>query len=145
MQPLAALRLRKGTFGWDGTDAGARYARFLADALWSRNRRRHAGKVESGLCCCCGVEDERTDHFLWGCVANREAQIVLRRDWDAAAPGPNSWPSEWLSGYRMPFLGVFGSQLAALQRYFVTVLRCWAAEMDQDAECIPVHFAGIVA
>ena len=50
-----------------------------------------------------------------------------------------------LNGYRMPFLGVFGSQLAALQRYFVTVLRCWAAEMDQDAECIPVHFAGIVA
>ena len=158
LRPLQALRLRKGTFGWDGTDAGARYARFLADALWSRNRRRHAGKVESGLCCRCGVEVERTDHFLWGCVANRELQIVLRREWDEAA-GPNSWPSAQLPDALPRCLRQCGvvpqvsaqeapwtdGQLAALQRYYVAVLRGWAAERDQDAECIPVHFAGIVA
>ncbi|CAE7247510.1 NRT2.5 [Symbiodinium sp. CCMP2592] len=134
LQPLQALRLRKGTFGWDGTDAGARYARFLADALWSRNRRRHAGKVESARCCRCGVEDERTDHFLWGCVANREAQIVLRRDWDAAA-GSSSWPAEWLPDALPQCLRQCGvvpqvsgrdeapwtdGQLAALQRYFAS-------------------------
>ncbi|CAE7339892.1 unnamed protein product [Symbiodinium sp. CCMP2592] len=123
LQPLQALRLRKGTFGWDGTDAGARYARFLADALWSRNRRRHAGKVESARCCRCGVEDERTDHFLWGCVANREAA------------GSSSWPAEWLPDALPQCLRQCGvvpqvsgreeapwtdGQLAALQRYFAS-------------------------
>ena len=71
LAPFREMSLaRDGAFGWDGTDNGARYRRFLADALWSRVRRGHARKVARVRCRLCGLDDEHTDHFLWGCPAN---------------------------------------------------------------------------
>ena len=72
LQPLQELKCRRLTFGWDGTDLGARYCRFLAVALWSRHRLVAARKVDDPRCRRCGLDDEHTDHFLWGCPANLE-------------------------------------------------------------------------
>ena len=88
LQPLLAMRAGRQDFGWDGSLRGTRYARFLADALWSRYRLHQAKLAPTALCRRCGLEDEHLLHMLWGCPANRARLAQLRCEWTAgAAPG----------------------------------------------------------
>ena len=139
LQPLHELKCRRLTFGWDGTDLGARYCRFLADALWSRHRLVSAGKVDDPRCRRCGLDDEHTDHFLWGCPANLEFRNRLNDEWRAAAR-EGSPPFQALPGCLPPSFRQCGvvpvgcslsdSQIHAVQRYLVAILRIWALDRD---------------
>ena len=151
LQPLIELGGRRRTFGWDGSDLGARYARFLADALWSRHRLFKASKVADARCRRCGLDDEHTDHFLWACSANDAARRDLAAAWTAAmVPGgvpaaalPDCLPQCMRQTGVVTFnCGFADAQIQALQCYFVRVLREWAAHRqdaveEQDAEGDP--------
>ncbi|CAE7483043.1 unnamed protein product, partial [Symbiodinium sp. CCMP2592] len=153
LQPLIELGCRRRTFGWDGSDLGARYARFLADALWSRHRLFKASKVADARCRRCGLDDEHTDHFLWSCGANDAARRELAVAWTAAMV-PGGVPAAALPGCLPQCMrqtgvitlncGFTDGQIQALQRYFVRVLCEWAAHRqdaaeEQDAEGDPFH------
>ena len=71
--------------GNDGTD-GARYKRFVANALWSKDRLHHAGKIGSTRCLRCGADVESVHHVLWTCHANSMVVDRLRRAWVALEP-----------------------------------------------------------
>ena len=140
LAPWHAMRSSSLRFGSDGTALGVRYARFLADALWSRRRRHYAGKIQDPKCQRCGLTIEPTDHFLWSCAHNARHLQVLRREWDLAAtvPGPRSCalPSCLPRCLRQCGVvpshlpGINAQQIAALERYFVVILRVWAESRD---------------
>ena len=143
LAPLREMSLASdGSFGWDGTDNGARYRRFLADALWSRVRRGHARKVTRVRCRRCGLDDEHTDHFLWGCPANASDRRLLDAAWDATRSEdgirsqalPDALPRCLRQCGIVPLHlpGINVAQIRCLQQYFVRVLRRWA--LDRDAE-----------
>ena len=143
LAPLREMSLASdGSFGWDGTDNGARYRRFLADALWSRVRRGHARKVARVRCRRCGLDDEHTDHFLWGCPANASDRRLLDAAWDATRSEdgirsqalPDALPRCLRQCGIVPLHlpGINVAQIRCLQQYFVRVLRHWA--LDRDAE-----------
>lgn len=146
LAPLREMSLaRDGAFGWDGTDNGARYRRFLADALWSRVRRGHTRKVARVRCRRCRLDDEHTDHFLWGCPANDSDRRLLDAAWDAARrarsedgilsqalPDALPWCLRPCGIVPLHLPGINVAQIRCLQQYFVRVLRHWA--LDRDAE-----------
>ena len=146
LAPLREMSLaRDGAFGWDGTDNGARYRRFLADALWSRVRRGHTRKVARVRCRRCRLDDEHTDHFLWGCPANDSDRRLLDAAWDAARrarsedgilsqalPDALPWCLRQCGIVPLHLPGINVAQIRCLQQYFVRVLRHWA--LDRDAE-----------
>ena len=152
LQPLLAMRAGRQDFGWDGSLRGARYARFLADALWSRYRLHQAKLVQTACCRRCGLEDEHVLHLLWGCQANQARLAQLRCEWIAGAlPGGRIRAEDLPAGLpkclrQCGVLPVDGAgcspaQVRALQGYFVDVLQAWgrdravgSTDCDSDVE-----------
>ena len=64
------------------------YQRFVANALWSKDRLHHAKKVHSPQCLRCGNDVESVNHLLWDCSANNMAFDRLRRAWVSLKPNP---------------------------------------------------------
>ena len=146
LTPLRHMQTGKQDFGSDGTLGGARYARFLADALWSRFRLHQAGLVSSPCCLRCEAGDEHVLHFLWHCKANGGRLEQLRHEWrQGARPGslisadllPDALPLclRQCGVVPLDWAGCSEPQLHALQRYFVAVLREWGLGREgEEAE-----------
>lgn len=143
LQPLLAMRTERSDFGWDGSLRGARYARFLADALWSRFRLWKAKLVQSARCRRCGLEDEHLLHLLWSCPANEARLRQLRLEWAAGAEHDSRFSAEEVPQNLPNCLrqcgivpkdrgGCSSVQVRALQRYFVDVLQAWGRDRGAD-------------
>ena len=88
LEPIRAMSQHRSPWcGNDRTD-GARYQRFVANALWSKDRLHHAKKVHSPQCLRCGNDVESVNHLLWDCSANSMAFDRLRRAWVSLKPNP---------------------------------------------------------
>lgn len=124
--------------GDDGTN-DTRHKRFLANALWSRVRLAHAGKIQSCTCNKCGLTDESMDHLLWGCSANSMALDKLKRAWIGIEPLFNAdmlladLPACLRICGLVPCilpLGLTLKHVKLLQCYFVEILAEWGRTRD---------------
>ena len=138
---LAPVRAMASSNAWCGNDGtgGRRYKRFLANALWSRVRLLHSGRIQCGLCNRCRLTNESTEHLLWGCVANSMALDKLKRAWIGIEPSCNFdlQLADLPACLRMCGLvplqlppGLTLKHVTALQCYFVAILAEWGRSRD---------------
>ena len=137
LAPVRAMMHKSPWCGNDGTN-GARYQRFLANALWSNDRLYHANKISSPICLRCGQVCDSVQHLLWDCCANSMILDRLRRSWVSLEQNPVhsiSLPEELPPCIRLCGLipsplptGFTPQHIHLLQIYFVDVLNAWGRQ-----------------